>query len=137
MARRKKKERYIDRWRKQHKEIRFYLKKEDYETIEKLASKYNMTVKEYIIKYIEDVSKAYNEGYGKAIVDFIEKPLLFYNRVRAIYKGDIALFEVPCSICGKPMIFNHKKINWESEAKPTLLRAFENWHHVQCEKIST
>jgi len=40
-----KKERYIDRWGKQHKEIRFYLKKEDYEQLEKLALKHNMTIK--------------------------------------------------------------------------------------------
>jgi len=134
MSKKEKKERYIDRWRKQHKEVRLYFKAEEYEVLKDLASKHNMSVKEYILKYANDVKKAFNEGYRKALVEFIEKPCSFYWAVRKIYDGDIALYEVPCSICGKPMIFNHKDSNWESEEKPALMRTFKNWYHVSCKR---
>jgi len=73
-------------------------------------------------------------GCTKAFEYFINDPTTFYFKVRQMYKGDIALFEVPCSICGKPMIFNHRNKNWKSEVKPTLLKAFKNFIHVHCEK---
>jgi len=58
----------IDRWKKQHKEIRFYLKKEDYEILEKLASKHNMTVKDFVLKFINDVKAAAEGEYDGVIM---------------------------------------------------------------------
>ena len=144
MPRKKKGERYIDRWRKQHKEVRFYLKRGEYEVLERLASERNMTVKEFILKNVEKLSKAarreysrgYKRGYAKAVEDLVNDPYAFYITVRDVYKygGDIALFEAPCMYCGKPIVFHHRLRNWESEVKPTLLEAFENWYHVRCKK---
>ena len=139
----RKKERYIDRWRKQHKEVRLYLK-EEYEALEKLASERNMTVKDFILKFINDVNaiaareydKGYDEGYQDALRDFVNDPDSFHGAVRELleYKGDVALFEAPCSICGKPMVFTHKDENWESKVKPKLLEAFKWWYHVRCKE---
>jgi len=138
----KKKERYIDRWRKQHKEVKFYLKKEDYKMLEKLASEHGMTVKDFVLNFIDktigevkvSVKGEYERGYNDAIKKFIESPFEFYMAVRKIYKGDIALFEAPCMICKEPMVFAHKSGNWASEVKPKLLDAFRNWYHVECRK---
>ena len=41
-------------------------------------------------------------------------------------------FRVPCSVCGKPMVFSSRDENWESAAKPVLYSAFGNWHHTTC-----
>jgi hypothetical protein len=83
----RKKERYIDRWRKQHKEVRLYLKKEEYEALERLASEHNVTVKDFILKFINDINdaaeEAYIEGCGDAIDDFVRDPYEFYGMVRA------------------------------------------------------
>jgi len=136
---RRKKERYIDRWRREHKEVKFYFKKEEYKVLEELASKHNMTVKEFILKFINDVKTAVEgereKGYNEAIEDFIYRTRdVFYPMVREVYGGDVALFEAPCSICGEPIVLTHKDSNWESEIKPTLLRAFKNWYHIRCRK---
>jgi hypothetical protein len=45
-----------------------------------------------------------------------------------------ALFTVPCSICGKPMVFTHKESNWQKEVKPWLCKAFASWCHATCMK---
>ena len=138
--RRQKKERYIDRWRKQHKMVVFYLKREDYELLEKLASSRNMIVKDFLLKFINDVKaateKEYERGYAKAVEDFIKNPHYFHHVVRCKhgYKGDIALFEAPCSYCKGPMVFTHKDGNWESEVKPELHDAFRHWYHVKCKE---
>ena len=90
------KERGSRRWRKQHKEIRLYLKRKEYEVLEKLASEQGMTVK-----------------------DFVDNPFGFRARVRGyktqLYEGDIALFEVSCMYCEELMVFTHKDGNWKSE----------------------
>jgi len=52
----------------------------------------------------------------------------FYVHVRVVYlEGDLALFETPCMICRKPMLFTHKDTNWKDEIKPTLMTAFKRW----------
>ena len=144
MPRKKKGERYIDRWRREHKEVRLYLKREEYEVLERLASEQNMTVKEFILKNVEKFSKAarreysrgYKRGYAKAVEDFVNDPYAFYITVRDVYKygGYIALFEAPCAYCGEPMVFTHRDADWESEVKPRLLEAFRYWYHVRCKR---
>ena len=136
----RKKERYIDRWKRQHKEVKFYFKKEEYEVLDKLATAHNMTVKDFILKFANDVKaaaeKEYERGYAKAVEDFIKNPHYFHHVVRCKhgYKGDIVLFEAPCRYCKGPMVFTHKDNNWESEVKPALHNAFRYWCHTRCEK---
>ncbi len=99
-----------------------------------------MTVKDFILKFANDLKKAVermeDEGYAKAIKDFINEPLLTWIHVRDIhkYKGDVALFEVPCRYCGKPIVFTHKDENWEPKVKPELRRAFRYWRHTDCKR---
>jgi len=131
---RRRKERYIDRWRREHKEVKFYFKKEEYKILEELASKHNMTVKEFILKFINDVRAAAKGEYERAIKDFIDNPRYFHHVVRHHYKGDVAIFEAPCKYCGKPIVFTHRDSNWESEVKPALLEAFRYWYHIKCKK---
>ena len=57
--------------------------------------------------------KGYEEGYTKAMSE--------------------DHFYVPCSICGKPMHFSSKDVNWE-DVKQVLYNAFRNWHHTSCGK---
>ena len=52
MARRKKKgERYIDRWMKDKKKLTFILKKEEYEALKKFCDEHQMSYREYFTQY--------------------------------------------------------------------------------------
>jgi len=76
MPRKKRKETYAERWRKQHPHLTLYFTKEEYEFIKQQALSKNMTMKEYIIdlirthksqqrSYMEGYDKGYKEGYQK------------------------------------------------------------------------
>ena len=63
-AKKKEKGKELDartRWLLKHKEVRFYLKKEEYELLEKLAAARNMTVKDYVIGVITELVKVGEE----------------------------------------------------------------------------
>jgi len=53
---RRKRERYIDRWRREHPEVRLYLKREEYELLREIAAKSGMTIKEVVMKAIRDLN---------------------------------------------------------------------------------
>jgi len=53
---RRKRERYIDRWRRDHPEVRLYLKKEEYELLREIATASGMTIKEVVMRAIRDLS---------------------------------------------------------------------------------
>jgi len=134
----KKKETYRDRWLREHKEVRFYIKKDDYKLLQELAISRGLTIKDLILNHIKGISKVCRRvsklGYTKAIDDFILNPYTFYLGIRELYDGDIALFIIPCSVCGKPMVFTHRDSDWKNKIKPILLEAFSNWAHTQCLK---
>jgi hypothetical protein len=48
-----KKERYIDKWRKEHPRVQFYLSKEEYNTIKKIAEEKGITIKDLILESIK------------------------------------------------------------------------------------
>jgi len=73
---RKKKETYYQRWLEKHKQVRFYLKKEEYDFLERLASKHNLTVKDFILRFVQDLKKAVE---GERKVGFEEAVNLFIN----------------------------------------------------------
>jgi hypothetical protein len=137
------KETYYQRWRRQHPKISFYLRREEYERLKEAAASRNMTVKDFVLSLIEGFEKSYEEargrgfeeGYARAVEDFVDDPWLFRQAVRRRHpKADVALFEVPCSICGKPMVATHKNRNWATEIKPELLGAFKYWCHAPCKE---
>ncbi len=45
------------RWLMEHKEVRFYLKKDEYELLESLASEEGLTVKDFILKLARDLQQ--------------------------------------------------------------------------------
>jgi len=54
----KKKEKKLNfrtRWLLKHKEVRFYLKKEEYELLEKLAAARNMSVRDYVVSVAKEL----------------------------------------------------------------------------------
>jgi flagellar biosynthesis/type III secretory pathway protein FliH len=78
--RKKKRETYYDRWRKEHPQVTFYLTKDEYETIKELAFSKNMTIKDFIVGVaknivnfkneientrVESYNKGYQEGFQK------------------------------------------------------------------------
>jgi hypothetical protein len=142
---RAKKETYYDRWRKQHVRVSFYFDREEYERLKELASSKGMTVKEFVLslmegfdKYYEDVEEKARNDESQFLTDlFVDDPRGFYYFVEDRVKEgvELAFFTVPCSICGKPMVFTHKDEDWEAKVRPTLLEAFRRWGHVCCLEV--
>ncbi len=46
-----------ERWIKEHKEVRLYFKRDEYELLESLASQEGLTVKDYILKIVRDLQR--------------------------------------------------------------------------------
>jgi hypothetical protein len=144
VSRRKKKkgERYIDRWLKEHPRISIYLNKEEYNRLLSIADSKKIGIKELILSIIDDFSKYYEqiykkgheEGYNAALEKFKNDPHGFYIAIKNRYKIEPALFSVPCSICKKPMIFDHADSNWNRK-KDILYKAFADWYHVCCREV--
>jgi hypothetical protein len=142
MGRRKRRgERYIDRWLREHVRLSLYLDREAYGRLEEAASSRNMTVRGFLLSLVEGFGKGYEEarrrgleeGYARAVEDFVKDPHHFRGAVRRRHpKAELALFEAPCSVCGKPMVFTHKDRDWATEVRPALLNAFRRWLHTAC-----
>jgi len=153
-ARKRKGERYIDRWLREHPQVRVYLSREDYELVKRIAEERKTTMSEVIREAVKNLrirlevekerAKAYNRGYrtgySDAIDMFIDDPTSFYSimmdraKARGLKNFEPALFTAPCSVCGKPMIFNHKDPEWASKIRPYLLVDFKHWVHTDCAK---
>jgi hypothetical protein len=144
----KKRETYRDRWLREHPRVTLYLDRLTYDRIKELAASKNMTVKEFILSIIEDFRKYYDDiagkewsrgfqdGYDAAIRDFYEIPWSFYEEFKKRYPNvEPALFTIPCSVCGKPIVISHRSDNWLREVKPWLLETF-SWRHVRCPRSS-
>jgi hypothetical protein len=146
----KKKETYRDRWLREHPRVTFYLDRLTYDRLKELAASKNMSVKEFVLDHLikgfnEYYDDAYNSGFANGYKEgrndvfkmFKDNPFGFYNEFKKMFpNADVALFVIPCSVCGKPMIFHHKKDNWVSDVKPVLLEAFRDWRHVKCPSSS-
>jgi len=71
------------------------------------------------------------------VYEFMENPRGFYEEVmkfaalRGLKDLELALFTVPCPVCGKPMVFTHRDDNWP-KVKIILREAFRDWAHVEC-----
>lgn len=142
----RKKEKYIHRWLREHPQVRLYLKRTEYEWLKELADKKGVSMKEIILEAIRNAKKFYDEGYKRGFENgaldedeyFIDNPRGFYETVmkRAEEMGlsdfEPCLFTAPCYICGEPMVFTHGDEDWASEVRPILLRAFKNWYHTKC-----
>jgi len=188
----KKEERYIDRWRREHPELRLYLSRDEYEFLKKLAESKGVSMKELVLsavrgiyessvvaglrvaveflrRYAElskrgegfrlrdivrgvygdvnegsEIWKLFEDLWGTVVevercevYTFITFPELFYEEVMRVARElglknfEPALFTVPCSICGRPMLFTHGSGNWR-EVRLTLAECLSDWIHEEC-----
>lgn len=130
-----------------HPRISLYLRREEYEMLKSLAESKGISIKEFIMsliqgfeKYYEDVrDEWFDKGFREAMALFLEYPQTFYSILVDEFPNakemEVALFTVPCSICGKPMVFTHRDLDWAKEVRPTLHQAFRNWYHVCCKEV--
>lgn len=146
-GRKRKKEKYIHRWLREHPQVRLYLTREEYEWLKSIADEKKTSMKNILLEALRNVKltdEEYRQAYWKGGYDildaFIDNPEFFYDllMIRAEKRGltgfEPALFTIPCSICGEPMVITHKNEKWASELKPILLEAFKGWIHEECEK---
>jgi hypothetical protein len=70
-------ERYIDRWLKSHRRVTSYLSKEEYEFIKRIAESKGLGIKDLFLEVLKDlidfkneVEKSYWEGYYRAREDY-------------------------------------------------------------------
>lgn len=64
----------------------------------------------------EAYKEGYDDGYNKG-----------YNESMKIKR-----FTVPCSICGKPMVFTSNNEEWFDKVRPMLYEVFKDWYHTKC-----
>lgn len=107
------------RYEKEHPVVAVRLTREVKEVLDRVreSKSYAEVLKEVITKTLDAYKRGYDEGYREG----------HKKGFRETY------FEVPCSICGRPMVFTARDPNWEEE-KRVLYSAFKNWYHVNCLK---
>jgi hypothetical protein len=108
---------------KKNPTVSFRLKRVDYENL-KTVSEMNgkpiaQFVREIVLGVNDEESGSYNSGYEHG-----------YDNAMGIDH-----FRIPCSKCGKPIVFTSKDEVWEPVVKPTLYKAFSNWHHITCPSV--
>jgi hypothetical protein len=154
VSRRKKKkgERYIDRWLKEHKRISLYLKNKEYNRLMSIADSKNMGIKEFILSLVDGFSKYYseiydnafdeayqkgfNDGYEVALSNFLRSPDTFYQEIMDKYKVESALFSVPCEACKNLTIVSHTHPDWD-KIKKFLYKQFvtHKFRHGCCQEV--
>jgi len=146
---RRKKETYRDRWLKEHPRVSFYLERDKYEMIKSMAESKNMSIKEFILslidgfeKYYEDVEnkvydRVFKQGYLFALIDFTKDPKTFYEKFKKIYPDEEPLFYTySCSVCGQPVIANHKSSSAETVREIIRKTLTEGgWGHACCHEV--
>lgn len=116
MARgRRKRERYVDRWKREHRRVEFWLTKEEYALLERAMNKRGRAVKEVVLEALKcldmEFKPGFDEGYEQALKDFVDKPHFFYEKVKKLVTGHVALFTMLCPLCGEAIVFTHKSDN--------------------------
>jgi len=143
MPRRKKKEKYIHKWLREHPQVRLYLTREEHAELKEIAKESGMSIKELVLDALRNAGRLYNKGrvagIRMALDIFIESPREFYDlakdraQERGIKDFEPMLFTVPCSVCGEPMVFHHQ-IPKSGVVRKVLREAFKLWYHPGCKK---
>ncbi len=117
------------RYREKNPVISFRLKKEEKEKLDEIVKDTNTSVSEWVSDFVR----------GKVEKEDEKLRLLERNMVLEKANGilrtkikNVIRFKVPCSLCGNDLILEPSDENWKSEIYPTLKKAFEDWHHVDC-----
>lgn len=101
---------------------------------------YSLLIREALLGQLKDdfYNVGREDGYEEALKMFVEAPVAFREKAVEVARKlgiedfEPALFQVPCAVCGKPMVFSHRDENWDHAVKPELLKAFRTWSHVTC-----
>jgi len=138
--RKRRKETYYQKWRREHPRLQLYLSRDEYELLKRIAEDKNVSMKELILNAIKGARmrwrKAYLRGFKEALDKFIDEPHSFYWDVRerveerGLRGFEPCLFTSQCKYCGRPMVFTHKDGNYD-EVKKYVREAFKNWYHVK------
>ncbi len=109
MMSRRKKEKYIHRWLREHPQVRLYLSRDEYELLKKLASEKGVSIKEFILSIIKDLNKVFNEGFREGLRMGYEgayEELLEDGRIFELSNEEHKKYglEYPrCPYCGEPL----------------------------------
>jgi len=125
MRRKKRGERYIDRWRKAHPEVRFYLDRDTYDKLKALADRENTTIKELCLRHMQGIlsdmeeirKESYEKGYKKGYEDGYEKSKKEY---RIWYY---------CNVCGREITMYPNRNDHKSMIEYMKLHG---WGHKIC-----
>jgi len=149
LPQRKKKEKYIHRWLREHPQIRLYLKKEEYEYLKKIADSKGVSMKEVVLETIRKAREYYDDrykeglklglkyGFDSALDMFIENPGEFAVKVmeRAKSKGiedfKPILIVYPCRVCRKRLIMvTHK----DKAIIESMINRLPSWVCSECRR---
>ena len=107
------------RYEKNNPIVSFRIKKNLYEELKTLLKKQGNSIGDFFkvalnkqqIAYEELGQSEYDKGYEEGYDEGFDK------------------FNVPCKVCGKPMLFD---IKTEPKAEQTVNEAFAKWGHINC-----
>ncbi len=113
-----------ERWIKEHKEVRLYLKRDEYELLESLASQEGLTVKDYILKIVRDLQRLRQktptlEKLGckpSSVVDCVNRTLELWEKL-VVGSLNLALEHEACL----------KRLKEYEELLKVILRARGGW----------
>ena|GEM_PF-2438872 len=128
---------WVGRWLRVHPKVQAYVSMEGYQKIRELASNMNMSVSELVRRAVLDLKGLRDEVYESGFRDGYRSAL---SEVRDVCEQlgtyevfGIEEFTVPCSRCGKPVVFTSRsKEFWEKRVKPIPLEKFSHWAHKEC-----
>jgi len=69
---RRRRERYVDRWRREHPDIHVYLTRPEYEYLRKVSESTGMSVKELVLGAIKDINSLRERLVEAAILEVFE-----------------------------------------------------------------
>ena len=113
------------RYRTNNPAITFRLKRQDKERLDTIVKATGKPISKWLFDFINDKIDTQGE-ISKLVIrihELEEKNKELANERR---------FNVPCSICGKPIYFSSKLSIWNPKVYPILKQAFSTWYHSTC-----
>jgi vacuolar-type H+-ATPase subunit I/STV1 len=109
------------RYREKNPSITFRLKKEDKQRLASIIAASGKPLSQWMTDFIREK------------MDLNEETSKLAKRVNQLENlNEEMRFNIPCSICKKPVFFSSSQGNWETEIYPKLIETFKKRHHPQC-----
>jgi len=128
MVRRVRKERYYQRWRREHPELRLYLSRDEYNFIKSLADREGVSMKEVVLNAVKGL---YSGDYITAGLDIAVKFLREYGEHFEEYAGGYVNGEYVDGKLSNPIVFKEfvgRVYGKEVEEGSPLFKKFEELH---------